>query len=143
MGKKQLVFAILCVVLLGGCAAVFPETTPPPVTTETAFVTEPTVPATTAPVETTVPVETTEAPAEPEPEPVAERIVDGVRIFIGEKDYTGILSDRDHLTKKHFPASAAVTVESLTPFSSLYIEWEDPRPIHHFLGGWQYGGGNL
>ena len=119
MGKKQLVFGILCMVLLAGCAAVSPETTPPAVTTETASVTEPTVPATTAPVETT------EAPSEPEPEPVAERISEGVRIFIGEKDYTGILSDRDHLTKQHFLASAAITVESQSPFSSLYIEWEE------------------
>ena len=125
MSKKPLFFAIFFTVLLAGCSAVPLETTPPAVTTETAPITVPTVPATTVPVETAVPVETTEAPTEPEPEPVAERISEGVRIFIGEKDYTGILSDRDHLTKKHFPASAPVTVESLTPFSSLYIEWEE------------------
>ena len=126
MGKKLLFLAVCMMIILAGCASAPPETTPP--ATTVPVTTEPPAPTTTAPVETTVPVETTEAttaPTEPEPEPVAERIAEGVRIFIGEGDYTGILSDRDHLTKKYFQAALAVTVESQTPFSSLYIEWEE------------------
>lgn len=109
MRKKLLFLGIFLMALLGGCSAVSPETTPP---TMTAATSEPTLPPTTE-------------PTEPEPEPVAERITDGVRIFIGQDDCTKRLSDRSHLSKQYFRASVPVTVESLTPFSSLYMEWEE------------------
>ena len=121
MGKKLLFLTVCMMILLAGCGAVSPKAAPQ--ATTVPVTTEPPAPTTTATVETTVPVETTgvtAAPTEPEPEPVAERITEGVRIFIGEGDYTGILSDRNHLTKKYFQASQPVTVESQMPFSSRW-----------------------
>lgn len=83
-------------------------------------------------VETSAPTEAvaTSAPTEPEtepptePEPVAEMITEGVTVLVGQGNATSILSDGSYWSKMTISASATLAVESETPFSSLYIQWD-------------------
>ena len=86
--KRNISVILTCflwVMLLAGCAEAEPSLTTLP---------------TTQPVEqeeTTVP--TTEAPTEPEPEPPAQIIEEGVKVLVAGRNCTSIVSDGSHYSR--------------------------------------------
>lgn len=82
--------------------------------------TEPVVPTTEPVVETLPP---------PEPEPVAERVTDGVQVLVADVDRSYLLADGSHRSKLNIQKDDTIVVESRGAFSGMYIEWDEaPGP---------------
>lgn len=136
----RILFAILFLFLLTGCA----EDTPAPTevsstVTESWVPPEPTIPPAT---EETVP-ETT-AVTEPVLEPAAERIEAGIQVFYGNLNIHGILSDGSHVSKYHISSDKSLRITSETAFSNVYLKWDSiPGEYElHWEGGMQVCGSN-
>lgn len=121
-------FAFVLLFLLAACSSVQDapaETTVPeaPMPTETTPETADTQPTETAATEsTTAPTEVEETI--PEPEPAAQRITDGVSVYLGAANQTGMLCDGSHYSKCSVTSQLTLRIESESPFSALYIEWD-------------------
>ena len=110
--KRNISVILTCflwVMLLAGCAEAEPSLTTLP---------------TTQPVEqeeTTVP--TTEAPTEPEPEPPAQIIEEGVKVLVAGRNCTSIVSDGSHYSRYNIHEDEDFVIESEIPFEAIYIQW--------------------
>ena len=125
--KKSGLLSLVMVgaLILSACSAGDSSTATTHITSPTET-TAPTVPTVnTVPTESTEPAPETQPTAEPLPETEALRIQDGFTVRVGEKDRTGILSDNSVYSKTGIAAGETLTVESLTPFSSLYLIWDE------------------
>lgn len=74
--------------------------------------------------EITEPTEVEETIPEPEPEPVAEQITEGVSVWLGASNRTDTLCDDNHYTKHSVTDQLTLRIKSESPFSALYIEWD-------------------
>lgn len=109
-------------IVLTGCGA-SQESIPEPTVTSTADL----------PTEEMIVVETAAAPTEivtpteplvQEPEPVAERIIDGFRVDVDGKSYDFWFSDGDHYSRKSIDPMQQLRLTSETPFGGIYIIWD-------------------
>lgn len=116
--KFHAIAACVCMLaLLTGCGASDPEqTTASEIHTQTE---------TTAPATTSEPTKPTTEPTEPptEPEPPAEIIQKGVKVLVAGTNYAVNLCDGSHNTGKNIHKNDDVFIESETPFSAIYLEW--------------------
>lgn len=124
--------ALLAALLLSLTACGAPSQ--PETTAETAESTETTaVMEMTEPTEETVP-ETTETERW---DFTAEDVTGSIRILLDGKDLTWCFTDNDRDTRKLIDHGAALTIESDSPFSALYLQWDAmPRP---YLLQWEGG----
>lgn len=71
--------------------------------------------------------EETVLPTEPELE--ASLIQEGVKVFVDNDDWTEVVRDGRHRSCRAIFANQKLTIESETPFSSLYLQWNEvPGP---------------
>lgn len=126
---------ILLMVMLSGCmqqpaseATIPPTQQPAETVVETVPSTQPATESPTQPPEETAPP----TEPEPEPEPVAELIEEGVKILVGGTDCTRFMSDGNHKTLNNV-YDKEIVVESETPFSTMYIEWNRVPGIYSIV----------
>ena len=128
--KTVLILCLLCMVL-SSCSNthdVVEETAAP---TLQVMETEDTV--TFTPI--TEPTAIAEAPAEPEP--VAERISEGLKVLIDGENFVKYLSDGSFRTSRTISKRQQLALESETPFSGVYFEWDSIPGIYHIV--WENG----
>ena len=124
--KRVVLFLMILSVLAAGCAKT-PAATQ--VTTEATVET-----AGTETVPTELPEETVAETVPAEPEKMAECITEGLRVWVGQQDVTQALTDQDHYSKIPVAASATLTLESETPFYSLYAIWDTLPGLYTLVG---------
>ena len=122
--KQKSLFCLLLAILLAGCTSQVPVQTQPPTT----------IP----PQETIAP---TKLPTVPEEVllPPAQQITEGFSLWLGDKDLTHYAADSNVETKVRIYSDDALQIESVTPFSALYLIW-DTIPGNYTL---QWEGGSM